>query len=141
MRLASPILLVCTLAAALGCQSFREGFARGQSAVVDRQLAEAASNINKSLPKMVDKVTQFDHAAALPGKVLQYDYTLVGIEAGQLDRDKFDQLLKPKLLDTIRTNPDLATLRQLGVTFIYNYRDKDGAPVGRYTFAPADYQG
>lgn len=141
MRLALPLVLAGALLATAGCNGFREGLARGQAAVMERELSETAANLNNNLPRLVDKATQLDRAEALPGKVLQYDCTLVGVEAGQLDRETFDRIMKASRLNLLRTSPDLAPLRNLGVTFIYPYRDKAGTPVGRYPFGANAYKG
>lgn len=141
MRPISALLLSAALIATTGCDSFREGFSKGRDAAVDRQLAEVASNMNKTLPMMVDKDTQLDNTAALPGKVLQYNYTLIAIEASQIDASRLEQAFKPALLNKVRTTPEMSSLRGLGVTFVYSYRDKNGVSIARYEFGPKDYDG
>ena len=141
MRRALPLFLTAAVVATTGCDAFKEGFAKGRDAAIDKKLAEVASEMNKTLPMMVDKETQLDNAAALPGKVLQYNYTLIGIEASQLDTAKFEQSFKPALLNKIKTTPEMGPFRDAGVTFIYNYRDKGGVMVVRFEFGPKDYNG
>lgn len=141
MRRALPLLLTAALAATTGCDSFHEGFAKGRDAAVDRQLAEVASKMNKTLPMMVDKDTQLDSLAASPGKVLQYNCTLVAIEAAQIDASRLERAFKPALLDKVKTTPEMSELRSLGVTFVYSYRDKNGVSIARYEFSPKDYNG
>ena len=45
----------------------------------DKVMMEAASEINKTCPVMVDNVTRLDNSIALPNNVFQYNYTLVSV--------------------------------------------------------------
>ena len=141
MRRALPLFLTAAVVATTGCDAFKEGFAKGRDAAIDKKLAEVASEMNKTLPMMVDKDTQLDNAAAMPGKVLQYNYTLVAIQAAQVDTARLEQTFKPTLLNKVKTTPEMAPLRDAGVTFVYNYRDKSGVMIVRYEFGPKDYNG
>lgn len=141
MRRALPLFLTAAVVATTGCDAFREGFAKGRDAAIDKKLAEVSAEMNKTLPMMVDKDTQLDNAVAMPGKVLQYNYTLVAISASQVDTARLDEAFKPTLLNKVKTTPDMKPLREAGVTFIYNYRDKDGVMIVRYEFGPKDYNG
>jgi len=138
MRRALPLFLAAAIATS-GCDAFKQGLAKGRDAAVDKQLANTAIEINKSMPKMAGEHVQIDRAVAMPGKVLEYDYTLVDIDVAHMDVPRFEQAFKPNLLEKIKTAPELAPLRELGVTFAFSIQDKNGRKVGRYEFGPKDY--
>lgn len=136
MRRALPFLLVPALAALPGCSAFSEA----RSKAIDKQLVAVASEINKTLPMMVDKETRFDATTALPGKVLKYNYTMVNLAASQIDLSKVDASFRPQIINKVSTTPEMAPLRDQGVTFVYSYSDKDGVFITSFEIGPKDYR-
>ncbi len=106
----------------------------------DKQMMQVASELNKTCPIMVDAETQFDNAVALPEKTFQYNYTLINIYKDSIDIEKLEEYLKPVILNTIKTNPDLKSFRDNNVVISYNYKDKDRAHVLKLTFTPDQYK-
>ena len=86
----------------------------------------AASEINKSCPMMVDKETRLDNTIALPENVFQYNYTLVNMEVATTDVNQLENYVKPILINTVKTNPDMKTNREHKTTMGYSYKDKNG---------------
>jgi hypothetical protein len=105
----------------------------------DRDLVEAANEINQHLPMMIDSETRIDSTIALPGKTFQYFYTLVNYSKDQLDAGDFEKRLRPLILNSIKTNTDMENFRKNKVTLVYLYRDKDGNEFLKLTFSHDDY--
>lgn len=96
-----------------------------QKGSFDKQLTEAASEVNKSCPMMVDEETRLDNAVSLPDKVFQYNYTLINLAKEDVDTTEAHKLLDKGIIDNVKTNPDLASFRDNKVTLVYNYKDKN----------------
>lgn len=109
---------------------------------INKAMVEAASEINKSCPMMVDAETQLDNVVALPDNVFQYNYTLVNVLESNLDVDI--QLVKdgltPEIINNVKTNPDLAFYRENKTTVEYNYKDKEGSFLMKISVSPDLYE-
>jgi hypothetical protein len=91
----------------------------------DKDLAKSASEANKICPMFVDKDTRLDNTVALPGLVLQYNYTLVNYIKDSLDIETLKKGMEPLILNSIKTNPELKSHRDHKVTMNYSYHDKN----------------
>ena len=103
-------------------------------------MVEVASEINKSCPMMIDQVTRLDNAIALPGNSIQYNYTLINIEAADISADSLKKYMEPGIINGIKTNPDLKIYRDKKTTMVYNYRDKNGVFLMRFSVTPEMYE-
>lgn len=92
----------------------------------DEAMMQAASDINKSCPIMVDQETRLDNVVALPGNVFQYNYTLVNMEKAAIDIAALESQLKPILINNVKTNPDVKINRDHKTTMGYTYKDMNG---------------
>lgn len=92
----------------------------------DQLNMKAASELNEYCPIMVDKETRLDNAMALPENILQYNYTLVNMEKAKTDISQLDNKLRPTLINTVKTNPDMKIFRDHKSTIGYSYKDKNG---------------
>ncbi len=88
---------------------------------------------------MVDKDTRLDNAIALPGNILQYNYTLVTLSKAELNLEYIKETFEPKIINSVKTNPDLKIFRANKTTMVYNYNDKEGTFVYRITVTPDLY--
>src|SRR5260221_1169152 len=79
----------------------------------DKAMMEAASELNKTCPVMVDKETRLDNAVAMPDNIFQYNYTLVNLNKADVNIDTVKKYIEPGIINNVKTNPDLK-----------NYRDK-----------------
>lgn len=111
-----------------------------KSAAVQTTLKKVAEEVNKSCPMTVDSETRLDNTLFKPESTLQYNYTLVNYEKEELNADTLVNSMRPNILNLIKTNPDLESLRKLDVTFEYSYRDKKGASVCQIVITPEDYK-
>lgn len=105
----------------------------------DKAMMEAASELNKTCPIMVDSETRLDNAAALPDNMFQYNYTLVNLDKSEVNLDTVKKYFEPGLINNIKTNPALKAYRDNKVTMAYNYSDKNGVFVLKIKVTPDLY--
>ncbi len=105
----------------------------------DKILMDAASELNKTCPVMVDAETRFDNAVTLPHNIFQYNYTLVNIEKSAVDTIEFKRLMEPGLINQVKTTPQMEVFRKNKVTMNYNYRDKNGAYITLISITKDEY--
>ncbi|MDR9437673.1 MAG: hypothetical protein RI563_12395 [Thiohalophilus sp.] len=104
-------------------------------AVTDDELQQAADVVNQQAPMMVDQETRLDGADS-GNQVLTYNYTLVNYTAGDMDRNKFTQALRPTLLES--GCKALEPLLSEGVDVQYVYRGKDKGEIATLGLTGAD---
>jgi len=107
---------------------------------IDKELAQAANEINKHFPMMVDSETRVDSTIALPGKTFQYFCTLINYSKDQLDAEDLESRLRPMVLNNMKTSSDMEYFRNNEVTMVFVYRDKDGKEFLKLTFDPNEYK-
>ncbi len=106
----------------------------------DKVMVEAASEINKSCPFMVDNVTRLDNTMALPDKIFQYNYTLIELTKAEIQMDELKKFVEPNILNNVKTNPQMKFLRDNKATVVYYYKDKNGVFVYEYKVTPEMYE-
>jgi hypothetical protein len=106
----------------------------------DKVMMQAASEINKSCPIMVDQYTRLDNAVAMPGNTLQYNYTLVNITKDQVNIDTVKKYIEPRIINNVKTSPELKVYRDNKTTMVYNYSDKNGIFVLKFSVTPDMYK-
>ncbi len=107
---------------------------------LDKVLMNAASEINKSLPIMVDSETQLDNTIALPNNIFQYHYTLINNTVDEIDIEEMENGLKQMLANNMRNNPDMKTFRENNVTMNYMYKDRNGNFITKISITPSEYK-
>ena len=88
---------------------------------------------------MVDRDTRLDNAVALPGNILQYNYTLINLDKSEVNVDTVNKYVAPGIINNVRTNPELKVYRDNKVTMDYAYRDKNGVFVLKISVTPDMY--
>jgi hypothetical protein len=106
----------------------------------DKVMMKAASELNESCPMMVDQYTRLDNAVALPGNIFQYNYTLVDMTKAEVNLDTVKKYFEPGIINNVKTNPDLKLQRDNKTTMVYNYRDKNGIFVVKFSVTPELYE-
>jgi hypothetical protein len=137
--IAKPIVVTATMLAAIvgsvaGSVAVNSMMGRGGGASIDASLAKTASEINKTMPMMVDQITRLDTVMALPGKRLSYNYTLINLDP-MADAADFVKEIRPKLVNGYRTTTEMQSLRKAGVTLVYVYRDEQAREFARMEVA------
>ena len=107
---------------------------------IDKQLAEIASEINKTCPMNIDEYTTLKNVVALPNKTVQYNYILVGITKSEVKLDTVKKYVFPAVLQNAKTNPGMKLFRDNKVTLNYYYSDKNGEFVTQYSIDPEVYE-
>lgn len=97
---------------------------------IENALVKASETMNKTAPVMVDADTRWDGTTPGPGKLLLYRFTLVKLtKEDERDLEKYVATMRPMLVNTYKTNPDMKGFQVGGVTLRDNYSYKDGTPV------------
>jgi hypothetical protein len=109
-----------------------------KSVSFDKTMMEAASELNKTCPVMIDKETRLDNTATA-GNVFNYNFTLVNVSKSEISIDTIKKYTEPGLINNVKTNPDLKIFRDNNITLEYNYRDKDGVFVMKISVTPDMY--
>jgi hypothetical protein len=110
------------------------------SASFDATLMQAADEINKVCPIMVDQYTRLDNTIALPGKIFQYNYTLVTLTSADVQPDSLSSALRESIVNDVKTNPDMQAMRDNDVTVAYKYNDMNGIFLTKIVVKPEDYK-
>lgn len=105
----------------------------------DKVMMQAASELNKTCPVMVDSDTRLDNAVAMPDNTFQYNYTLVNLKKAEVNIDTVRKYIEPSLINNVRTNPQFRSFRDNKVTMKYSYKDKSGVQVMEMSVTPAMY--
>lgn len=105
----------------------------------EKILQKTSAEVNKSCPIMVDEITRLDKTAT-KDKTLTYLYTLINVEENMSDFSDVKKEMNGQLIELVKNNPDLKALRNLGITFIYSYKDKNGVSLFDITITPKQYK-
>jgi hypothetical protein len=105
----------------------------------DKAMMEAASEINKTCPFMVDQETRLDNTVALPDNIFQYNYTLVNYDKSEVNNDTIRKYVEPGIVNNVKTNPSLKSFRDNKVTMQYQYKDKNGVFLLSIVVTPDQY--
>lgn len=108
--------------------------------VMDNQLRASFKLINKSCPIMVGNGVRMDSIQDCPNLVLKYYFSLLNVESSSLNIQNFKDQMEPSIINTIKTNASLKTLRVLKMTFNYYFKDKNGNYFLTITVPPEKYQ-
>lgn len=103
-------------------------------------LTQAANEINKRCPMMVDKDTQIDNVIYLPDNTFQYNYTLLNYKKSTTDTIELINYLTPVLLNQAKTNPGMKAFLATKVNLSYCYKDKSGIYLFRILLTPNQYE-
>lgn len=117
-------IVVFAIAFGLAYFAFQPLFVK--TPLYDKAMMKIASELNKSCPMMIDAETRLDNAVALPGNVFQYNYTLVHIEKATADPEEMRNLMGPRIVNYVKTNPQMKPQRDRKTTINYCYKDKAG---------------
>lgn len=111
--------------------------------VIDKELKEAATNMNKMTPQLLSEGVRLDSVSATQNKTLQYSYTLtydVKEELKTEEINEYKSAAKEEALKSIRNSPDMKNFRDNNVTLKYVYYDKNGKPTTDFSVSPSEYK-
>lgn len=104
------------------------------------ELRQAAVELNQKAPMQIDRFTRFDSASTKSGTNFIYYYTLVRSEKRDLNVDTLRKNMQSKLIENVKTNPDLKGFRDQNITMDYIYFDKDGELTVKIAVTPDLYK-
>lgn len=105
-----------------------------------KSLNEVAQQLNTNCPIRIDSDTRLDSATVLPGKTLQYNYTMIRVVKDSINLNRLKVNLSDILLDAVKKDPSLKPYRDHNVTLVYRYVDKAGSFVTKITISPKQYK-
>jgi hypothetical protein len=103
------------------------------------EIIRAIEIVNSTCPYMLDEITRMDGMALIDRRTIQYKYTIIEMTKEYLDLFNVKELLKPDLVENVRTNPDLKYYRVNQFTFRYQISDINGSLIELITITPTDY--
>ena len=104
-----------------GKPSGMSGVTRLTARDAERQLSLACSELARSAPIVLDNSTRLTGCAVRPGKVVEFQLKVSGVDPRRDDTKKFMAFVRPILERGICRNPDVPLLGKLGVTLDYRY--------------------
>jgi hypothetical protein len=131
--------ILARVAVVLGALSLAGNFIVGmrQGTNSDTTLQEELRIMNKSLPVMMDDATRLDHIS-LQGRDIYYNYTLINLLEKDLDIERFDAVMTPKIKTNGCENGATRPLLDEGRNLVYMYRDKQSNPVSKIIVSRSD---
>ena len=105
----------------------------------DRMLVQTASEMNKTLPMMMDSETRLDTIIPGPGNRLTYLFTLVKQDKGTLDAAVLQNKLRPQIVANYKTSDQMKAFRTANVEMHYQYKDKNGNFICEFSVSPNDF--
>ena len=110
-----------------------------RSPSIDETMMKAASEFSKNCPIMLDSVTRLDNAISLPNKTFQFNLTFVNGYKDSIDIENIKEILKPKIINFVKSNPDLKMFRERSIKLVYYYSDKEGNFMFKILAGPNEY--
>ena len=105
----------------------------------DKQMVQAAQEINKSCPIMVDEETRLDSASVFSDNTLQYNYTLINWTKDSIDLESFESYMQPVILNNVKTSSDMKIYRDNKTSIAYSYNDMNGEFVSKILITADQY--
>ena len=103
-------------------------------------LASATEFINDRCPEVVDSETRLDSVLLSKENQLSYYYTLPNKESSGINPSAFNAFLLTGIINNVRSNPDLRMHRDSSITFVFNYRGRNGELITEFSVGPERYR-
>lgn len=138
-RLSGCVKLVAGIVGiVIGKVAVQSYFDHQRETAFDRALVETSSQLNAKLPMQVDKYTRLDSTSPGPGKRFTYLYTVSGVLFKGVNVEGLIKALRPTVVNSYKTSPQLASFRDHGVEMHYVYRDTAGNYLGEIAVSAQD---
>ena len=135
----AAVLIVVVFSGEIGKmvgKSTSERFFEGKKeSELNSVLMQAASQINKNLPIMVDTETRLDATVGI-NKQFRYNYTLVNYTAEELDPNAIIEAMEEKIINSVCTTKEMEVFVNNGVPVTYAYHGKNGKQLTTITVQP-----
>ena len=83
---------------------------------------------------MIDKITRLERVTVGPGLLITYIYTLVNIEASEIDANKFKKNFIPNITNKVCSSSELIHFFENKVGVYLEYRGRNNKRIGRVPF-------
>ena len=103
-------------------------------------LASATELINDRCPEVVDSETRLDSVLLSRENQLIYFYTLPNKASSGINPSAFNAFLLTGIINNVRSNPDLRMHRDSSITFVFNYRGRNGELITEFSVGPERYR-
>lgn len=106
---------------------------------LNEDLINAANEINKHAPIIIDSTTRFDYVNALSENVFQYNYTLLTLNRTEVDTNLLKSSGKESMIRQFNENPQTSIFKDNNVEIQARYTDKNGEYVTTVSILPNEY--
>ena len=106
---------------------------------INDDLIKAANQINAHAPIIIDSTTRLDRVNALPGKVFQYNFTIVSFDRSQIDTNELKTSARASMISKLKSNPQASLFRDNQVELQAKYVDKEGKDITSVSVFPNEY--
>lgn len=107
---------------------------------LNKKLQEMATNLNESVPVMLDQYTRFEGASVTSDNKFRYQYTVLNTPNPDSLVENGLQSLKENIRKEFSLNPDLRIFKENNVVIEYVYNDENGRTIRSLQITPPDYQ-
>ncbi|MDY9918356.1 hypothetical protein SAMN05216365_13627 [Porphyromonadaceae bacterium NLAE-zl-C104] len=107
---------------------------------LNKKLQEMATNLNESVPIMLDQYTRFEGASVTSDNKFRYQYTVLNTPNPDSLVENGLQSLKENIEKEFFSNPDLRIFKENNVVIEYVYNDENGRTIRSLQITPPDYQ-
>lgn len=94
---------------------------------IENNLHQAARELSKQAPLMLDEETRLEGVSVGIGEQLDFNYTLVQMSIDEIDVDEFKEMMTPHLHNVYTNDPRLKWFRDHGIIRNHIYKDQNGA--------------
>ena len=105
---------------------------------ISQILVEVSDTINQQLPMSIDPTVRWDSTSAGPGKLMNYNYTLVGYSATEIDENQFANQFRPVVNNLLCNEPSSQVFRDNDVALNINVYDNSQSLVSRVKMSPSE---
>jgi hypothetical protein len=95
--------------------------------------------LNSICPREVEKGVVLNGAKLLPGRTVEYVYSLKNITQKTYDAATFQRDVVSALKTSLKSNPQMQPLRDNQITLSFVFVDRNGAPLHKFKFLPSEY--
>ncbi|MEL6494414.1 MAG: hypothetical protein AAFQ41_04725 [Cyanobacteria bacterium J06623_7] len=126
------------LAACVGAIAFQAPTRAQKVANISQVLVEASDFINLNLPMTLDPSVRWDSSSAGPGKIMNYNYTLLGYSADSIDGTLFARQFRPVVSSILCNESSSKIFRDNDVALKVNIYDNSQNLITRVQVTPTE---
>lgn len=108
-------------------------------AKVNAFLELQAKAVNLQCPMSIDNMTTLDKCEVPGHRTFRYIYTIKG-DISSIDTLQIKEVLKPNIVERLKTLPEIQKFRDFEVNVEYVYNDSKGAKFFQMNIAPEEYK-